>query len=335
MRERKTGNIAGMCFTGSFSSLSLIHARSLLRNPVCMLISVAVAVFTLMLPLAFAHTFGDSATRLARDGGLAFQLVAGIALAAYAACSLTSRAHDSGTDAMILVKPFPPALLFLSRYAGMALVLLGFSAICALATLLAQRSAEAFSPGTGLRLDLTTAASGALCIVLACGLGAAADASRRATFHTAVFCLLPMLLALAALLTGFHDRAGNWSGTVRYTLDPSTPASALLIAAGLLLFAAIALTLSMWLTSASVAAACFLLLAAGLSVDWLLATRIINPAARAIVLAVMPNWQRFWTPSTGTHAAATPLAGTLLYAGLYTAAALILGCRRFEQSEHA
>ena len=324
-----------MYLTGTFYSLSLIHARSLLRNPVCMLITVAVASVSLMLPLAVAHTFGDSAARLARDGGLAFQLVAGIALAAYAACSLTGRARHSGTDAMILVTPVSPSLFFLARYAGMALVLLVFSATCAVATLLAQRIAEAFSPETGLHLDLTTAASSALCIVLACVLGAAADASRRATFHTAVFCLLPILLALAALLTGFHDRVGNWTGTVRYTLDPSTLASALLIAAGLLLFAAIALTLSMWLTPASVTVACFLLLAAGLSVDWLLATRITNTAARALVLAVIPNWQRFWTPATGTQAPAPLLAGTLLYAGLYTAAVLILGCRRFEQSEHA
>ncbi len=315
--------------------MSFIHARSLLRNPVCILIAMTVASITLMLPLAFAHTFGDTAMRLARDGGLAFQLVAGIALAAYGACALTGRGRHTGTDAMILVTPVSPSLLFLARYAGMALVLLLFSATCALVTLLAQRIAEAFSPGTGWSIDLTTAATGALCIVMACVLGAAADASRRATFHTAVFCLLPVLLTLAALLTGFHDRTGNWTRTANYTLDPSTLIAALLIAAGLLLFAAIALTLSMWLTPASVAATCFLLLAAGLSVDWLLATKVTNSAARAVLLTLVPNWQRFWTPATGTQNGATLLAGTLLYAGLYTVAVLILGCRRFEQSEHA
>lgn len=300
-----------------------------------MLIAVAVTVVTLMLPLAFAHTFGDSAMRLARDGGLAFQLMAGIAFAAYGACALTGRGRHAGTDAMILVKPVSPALLFLARYAGVAMVLLIFSTTCALVTLLAQRIAETFAPGTGFSLDLTTAASGAFCIVLACGLGAAADASRRASFHTAAFCLLPILLAIAALLTGFYDRAGVWSAAVHYTLDPSTLASALLIAAGLLLFAAIALTLSMWLTPASVVATCFLLLAAGLSVDWLLATRITNGGARALVLAIIPNWQHFWTPSSSSQTPVTMLAGTLLYAGLYTAAVLILGCHRFQQSEHA
>jgi len=322
-----------MRLPSSFINLSLIHVRSLMRNPVCMLIAVTVAVFTLMLPLAFAHTFGDSATRLARDGGLAFQLVAGIAFAAYAACALTGRGRQSGTDAMILVKPVSPSLLFMARYAGMMLVLLLFSATCALTTLLAQRIAETFTPGTGLRLDMSTAASGALCIALACLLGAAADASRRATFHTAVFCLLPILLTLAALLTGFYDRAGNRLHAIHYTLDPSTLVAALLIAVGLLLFAAIALTLSMWLTPASVTAAGFLLLATGLSAEWLLAVKLTNRAARALLLAVIPNWQRFWSPSTGTTDPAARLTGTLLYAGLYTAAVLILGCRRFEQSE--
>jgi hypothetical protein len=298
-----------------------------------MLIAMTVAVISLMLPLAFAHTFGDTAVRLARDGGLAFQLVAGIAMAAYAACALTGRGRHAGTDAMILVKPVSPSLLFLARYAGMGIALLVFCATCALATLLAQRIAEAFTPDTGWCLDLTTAATAALCIVLACLLGAAIDASRRASFHAAVFCLMPILLTLAALLTGFYDRAGNWTGTVVYTLDPSTLVSALLVTAGIMLFAAIAQTLSMWLTPASVAAACFMLLAGGLSVDWLLATYITNNAARAILLAVIPNWQRFWAPDART-ATLPLLGGTLLYASLYTAAVLILGCRRFEQSEH-
>jgi len=326
-----------MRFSNSFCSLSLIHTRTLLRYPVCMLISFAVAALTLMLPLAFAHTFGDTATRLARDGGLAFQLVAGIAFAAYAACSLTGQARQSGTEAMILVKPVAPAALFLARYAGMALVLLIFSATSAVATLLAQRIAEAFSPDTGWRIDLTTAAGAVVCIVLACALGALADAGRRETFHTTAFCLLPVLLAATAVLTGFHDRAGNWRGSIHYTLDFSTLISALLIAAGLLLFAAIALTLAMRLTPASVAATCFMLLAAGLSVDWLLAGKLTTATTRAAVLALIPNWQHFWTPATRlTDPVSLPLlAGTLLYAALYTAAILTLGCRLFQHSEHA
>lgn len=324
-----------MHFHPSFFRLVRIHVQSLLRNPICMLITITAVMATIIMPLVFTHTFGDTASRLARDGGLAFHLVAGIALAAYAACSLSGCARQSGTDAMILVKPISPSTVFLARYAGVALVLLIFSATSGLASMLAQRIAESFSPSTGRHLDLTTATSAVLGILLVCGLGVLADATRKATFHTTVFCLLPLALGTAALLSGFHDRAGNWTRESRYTLDTSSLVAALLIAAALLLVAALALTLSLWLSPASVAATCFILLVAGLSVDWLLATTCQNTIARTLVLATIPNWQRFWGPATSQQIPLQRVAGVLFYAILYTSAVLLMGCHRYERSEHA
>lgn len=334
----KTGRVSDMHALISYFRLSDIHIRTLLRNPVCLLIAFSTVVLTLILPLAFAHTFGNTAIRLARDGGLSFQIIAGITIAAYAACSITGRERQSGTEGLILSKPVSPGMIFLARYAAIASILFLFSAAAGTATMLAGRIAETFTVETGYRIDITTASIAIFCVGLAGVAGILLNLFRHASFHTVAFCLLPLLLVAAAGLTGFYNRAGVWSAAVNYSLDLSIIPAALTIYAALLMFCAIALTLARSLSPVSVIVACLAILAAGLASEWLLATTLTGTAARWAMLVLVPDWQLFWSPgdsATLQNAAPHQGAAILLYACLYTAALLTVGCHLFKQSEHA
>ena len=319
-----------------FIRLALIHARVLLRNPVCLLLSLATALLTLLLPLAFAHTFGNTAARLAQDGGLAFLFVAGIVFAAYAACAITGGARASGTEAMTLTKPVSPTLLFLARYAGIAAGLALFCLTTTTATMLAVRIAEAFSPSTGYCIDFTTATIAVASATLVCILGALLNRFRKVSFHATVFVLLPLFLIATAGLSGFYNRLGIWQAAPAYTLDIAILAAALRIGLALLMFAAITQVLALLLKPVSVAAAGLLILAIGLILPGMHGVGDRSPL-RWVSRAVVPDWQAFWTPAAGSFSLVpAPLPGTLwLYACCYIAAVLILGAYVFNRSEHA
>jgi hypothetical protein len=323
-----------MRFFQLYYRLSILHIQILFRHPFFLLMTLATVFLTLVLPLTFSYTFGDTARRLARDGGLAFQLMAGIAIAATAAGSMSGRERQSRTQAMILSKPVSPTLLFLAHYTGIAALLLTFSVSSGVAILLADRIAEAFSPETGLRIDLTTTAISMLLTLLACIAGAVMNARSRASFHSFTFCILPLMLAAAAGLTGFYDRSGCRTDAYSLTLSTDILMASVLIAAALLMFCAIALTLSLVFQPVTVTLVSFAILAAGLSSGWLTAARLNDMTAARFALYLLPDWQRFWIPAARLDIPPTTLAMTLLYALIFTAGFLTIGSIFFEQSEH-
>jgi hypothetical protein len=320
-----------MRFCQLFARLSILHIRILFRNPFFLLITLASVFLTLVLPLTFSHTFGNTARRLARDGGLAFQLMAGIAIAATAACSIRRK---SPSDAAILSKPVSPTLLFLSQYTGIAALLLTFSASAGISILLADRIAEAFTPQTGFRIDLTTAAIAIAFALIACIAGAVMNALTHVSFHSFTFCSLPLMLTAATALTGFYDRSGCRTDAYTLTLSPDILTAAALIAVALLMFCAIALTLSLVFQPVTVTLASFAILAAGLSSGWLTAAKPGDTTVARCVLHLLPNWQRFWIPGTRTDMPLAVLVLTFLYALVFTAAFLLIGSIIVEQSEH-
>lgn len=316
-----------------FLCLTALHTRQLFRHPFFLLLTIATVSLTLLLPLVFSHTFSNTARRLASDGGLAFQWIAGIIMAATAAGMTSGYQRKTGTAAMLLAKPVSRTLLFLSHFVGMALLILMFSAATGLATLLADRIAETFTPQTGYRIDLTTAALALLCPLLACAIGASMNALNKTTFYACAFCLLPLLLAVTVVLTGFYDRAGNWTSVFSFTPSLTILPSVILIATALLMFCAMALTLALLFKSVTVTLAGFAILAAGLSSEWLIVEKLADaPLARG-ALALLPNWQRFWLASPSLTPSLPAFGLTALYACLYIAVFLTVGSIIFEQWE--
>lgn len=317
--------------------LSWITAREILRNPVCVLIAVSTVLITIMIPMAVAYQFGDTAKRLAGDSGLAFQLVAGILISAYAACSIVHRDRHTGSASMILSKPVIPAVFFLSRFIGIAAVLLVFSITTGLSTLLAQRMAEIFSTELGFATDHTTALFALLAVVAACVTAGLMNYSRNASFCANVFIAIPILLASVAWLSGYYDQGGNWSSVYKCTLSFKIITPILFVFLALLMFTAVALTLALVFTSVTTTVFCFLMLFAGLSAEWLINGKYASAPTRWILLALLPDWQHFWLADFQAHRNIP--TGTLLqtgaYALFYTAATLSLGALIFHRSEKA
>ena len=95
-----------------FVHLTRLAFTELVRQPVCLLITLASVALSTALPLMIAHQLGQQGG-LARDGALAFELTGGTILAAYAACSTLSREMRSGTILTILSRPIGRSTLFL------------------------------------------------------------------------------------------------------------------------------------------------------------------------------------------------------------------------------
>ena len=148
-----------------FNALTGLTALETLRQPVCLVLTLTSLAFIGVLPAILTHTLGESA-RLVRDSALALHFVCGLILGCYAACATLSREMRRGTAAAILAKPVDRDVFFLAKYAGIALVMLLFSLLMTIATMLSTRTvSEAYS------LDLWSL--GALLIPLAASMAIA------------------------------------------------------------------------------------------------------------------------------------------------------------------
>ncbi len=293
--------------------------------------SLSTAILTLILPLTFSHTFGSTARRLALDGGLAFHWLAGMTIAIYSAHTINNLARRSGTESMTRVAPVPPALLYLARYAGICTVLIIFSFTTGLATLLAERIAEAFTPEIGFRIDLTTAFFSVLGILLAILLAAVFNFLFNIHFHSAALCLLPLMLGGVAAGTGFYNRAGELTASFEWNLSVHILPATLLITIVLFVIGSLALWLSLWLKPFSLGVICFMILSGGLISQWLL-MQPFSLVSRSLILLI-PNWQPFWNSATASAPGLYPLWPLLFYAATLIGTFLILGIYSFQKTE--
>ncbi len=314
--------------------LTKLTAAETLRQPICALITIVCIVLTAAVPLVTAHNFGESG-RLARDSGLAFQLMFGLALAGYAACATLQRERTSGTLAAVLSKPVGRWTFFVAKFLGIGAVVIVFSLCAGLSTLLAQRIALHYTTETGFLIDHLTAWLVMLCPVVACSVGAWANYRHRRAFPSVAVLALPLLLALVTAACGCFSRDGRWS-PYHPQLQWPILAAALLVAFALIVLAAIALSLAVRLTLTPTVAICFGLLLLGLASDYLLGAASHQCGSAGFLYAVIPNWQNFWAADALAGGGGLPLAHvmrTALYTLLYTSGVLCLGGAAFQHAE--
>lgn len=274
--------------------MSLLPAREILRTPITCLLTITATCITLLIPLMHAFQFGDTGRRMARDGGLGLLLSVGTILAAAGACSIIRRERESGITAMLLTKPISRSLYLLSRFNGVAIMILLFSAIMAPTTMLAHRAAEAYHPESGTVPDPVAAVAGLLCVLLACLTGAWFNWKKHTSFHAVVMLSLPLFLWTTCLLAGWFTRARTFTLQYNPELDPRIILAALSLAWVLMTFASIALTVSIYLPPVSTAVLCLIILFAGFSTPALMAsTGLLRP-----FVALLPNWNWFWLTET-------------------------------------
>ena len=318
-------------------TLAGLTAVETLRRPLCLLLTTACVVLTVLTPMLTLHSFGEDG-RLARDSGLAFHFVFGLLVAGYGACSSLSREMQSGTASAVLSKPVSRDVFFLAKFLGIAMVLAAFSMCAGAATLLSERVAEKYafySDASGYITDWRTAQSLLVAVVLAYLLAALLNITARRPFQSTAFGLLAVCLLGAFVLAGFFTRAGHWAPfdfAVQWRILPAS----MLVTAGLLVLAAIAAALATRLPMLPTLTLCLGLFFLGLMSDYLLGRVADRSLVAGVAYRLVPNWQHFWMPDALRDGGTIPvryMLHTLGYAAAYAAGILALGVFSFRNAE--
>jgi hypothetical protein len=312
--------------------MAVLTAAETMRQPVCLLLTAVCVVLTGAMPLLMAHTFGDG-SRLARDSGLAFQLLFGLFVAGYAACSTLDRERSSGTIAAVLSKPVGRGTFFAAKFLGICGVIMVFSVCVGLASMLAERAAVRYETG-GFVVDYRAALVTMLAPVAACGLAAFVNWRWRRCFQSTALLLTALMLLLAVVGIGFVSRQGGWS-PYHPQLQWQILTAAALNALGLLVLAAIAVTLAVRLSLVPVIFSCLSLLVLGLMSSALVGRYADVSRLAAVLYAVIPNWQNFWLSdamASGGIELSRVVHG-VLYGVFYMGAMLCIGITVFRHSE--
>lgn len=320
------------CFR-QFLSLAGLTALEAIRQPICLLLTTTCVVLIGLVPQLVMHNFGESG-KLVRDSALALHFVFGLFVSATAASSTLSREIHSGTASTVLSKPVSRELLFLAKFSGVTLVILGFSACASLATLLAERSAEdfgKFGAGYAYVTDHRTATLILGAAFAAMGVAALTNYRWRRAFGSTTFVATLTLLLLVLLISGFFEKTGAWAPYDTRVMWRLLPASALITLA-LLTLAAIAIALSTrlgTLPTLTVGGAIFLL---GLMSDYLLGRHADSSFVAGLLYRIVPNWQHFWICDALNEGGSIPwsyVLGAGLYAITITTSVLCLGMLSF------
>jgi hypothetical protein len=320
-----------------FLTLTGLTALEAVRQPILVLLTASCIVATAIVPILTVYQFGEEG-RLARDSGLAFQLVIGLLVATYAAGSALTREIRDGTASVVLSKPVGRDLFFLSKFAGISVVILAFSVCAAIATLLAERVAEK-CVGAESAIRYVTDWRTGFCLLgvpfLAYLLAAIVNFRTRRPFQSVAFGLVLALLVLALLVSGLFDRDGRLASfdfRVEWRLLPAS----LLIAVALLLFAALALGLSTRLSTVPSLTLCGAVLILGLMADYWFGRSAHESTTALVLYRLVPNWQHFWMSDALGGGGRIPLEYVLRAGGYglaYLAGLLLLGMASFRHTE--
>ena len=312
-----------------FAALAQLTALENLRQPITLLLMTAGVAGMTLLPLVTSNTLGESAKMIA-DGALAFHFFFGLLLAGVVACQSISGEIRRGTAATVLSKPVGREVFLLAKFAGVAIVMLLFSAVSTLASVLAARAAaEAFT------VDWWAAGPLAAAVVLAYAGAGLLNFLTRRPFSADAAALLLAAVAGAFALSGFLGLKGEWTAFGANFDWKLLPVNAL-IAMALLVLAALALALATRLEVVPTISICSVLFLAGLMSDYLFGRNAAQHPAAAFLYAVLPNWQHFWIVDALNADEPVPakyLAAAAGYALLYLIGILLLGIVSFRHKE--
>jgi hypothetical protein len=320
-----------------FVALTGLTAVEILRQPVSLLLFATTVVLMGLSPLLLLHNFGESG-KMVRDGALALHMLLGFAIASYSACSVMAREVRTGTASSVLSKPVERSLFFLSKYAGVLLVVAFYSLCATSGTLLAEKACEKFhfsSRIVGYFADYTSATILLLCPALACVVGAIVNLRTKRPFVTSAFTTLAILMILAVAGSCFINEQGQLqSFFVLYDFRLLAPS--LLIFMGLAVATAIAMLFSVKLNVVPAMSAVAVLFMIGWMTQYFLGSRADSSLICAVLYGILPDWQHFWMGDALSDGGVVSLR-YLLHAGSYTVlyggGLIALGATVFSNSE--
>lgn len=272
----------------SFMAIARLALLESLRQPVVLLLALFALTFTALLPVLITHVLGDG-QRIVRDSALALHLVSGLVLGTCAASASLRDEVRRGTASAILSKPVSRSIFLLAKFAGLALVMVLYSFLLAIAVILACRSAA-----QDFMLDPWGSGPLLLAILLALLSGGLQNFLLRRPFASRCFGTLLITVPLALLASGAHDDTGARAAIYASALPLDTVPASLLILQAILILTGLAVSLATRLDVVPTLACCASLLMAGLMSDYLLGTRAADHHLLAAAYGVVPNFQHFW-----------------------------------------
>ena len=320
-----------------FVTLVRLTTVEAMRQPICVLLAASGIFLTAITPLVVIYKFGEDG-KLAREGGLAFHMVFGLMIAAYAASTSLARELRSGTAAAILSKPVGRPTLFLAKYGGVAIVTILYSIAAMATTLLSERVDEKFvytRTMTGSFMDWQTGTLLAAAPFAALLVAAIINYRTRRPFGSSAFVFLLLAVLGVFVLSGCFDRIGRWA-PFDYQVDWRLLPAGILVTLALLVFAAIAMGLSTRFNTVVTLVTCVVILMIGLVSDHMLGRHAADSWLAAGLYRLVPNWQHFWMSDALSGGGRIPWHYVRVatgYAGLYVLAVLCLGLSVFKRVE--
>ena len=312
-----------------YIALAGLTALETVRQPICLILTATCIVFVGILPLVLTHSLGEAA-RLVSHSALAFHFVGGLVLGGYAACASLTHEIRRGTAAAVLSKPVERTTFFLSKFVGIAIVLLLFSTALTLACLLSVRTV--YDPYT---LDLFAQGSLIIAVFLAFTVAGILNYTLRRPFCSNAFALTLVFLLVAFVAVNFLDAQGNatpFGSRLDWALLPAN----ILVGMGILVLAGISVGLATRLDMVATLTICSIVFLLGLMSDYLFGRAANDNMIAFLLYYALPNWQNFWVIdalSEKKSISATYLLTVGKYGLLYLAGVLCLGLLAFKKVE--
>ena len=320
-----------------FLAMAGLTALEALRQPICLLLTAGCVVLISAVPMTIMHMFGEDGKQV-RDSAFAFHFVFGLFIAGHAAGTLLSREIRSGTASAVLSKPVGRELFFMSKFAGIAVVILLFSLCATMATLLSERVAEKFYYSgvlTGYVMDSQTAVMLFAAPFAACLTAAMINYRLKWPFASSAFAMILFYLLLVLIISGFFERNGHWF-PYNFHLDLRIIPVSILITTALIVLSAIALTISTRFDIVPTIVFCSVIFLVGLMSDYIFGRHAAGSGLFSFLYTITPNWQHFWTAdalSGGGHVPWKYVLNAGLYAVVYSTGILCLGMFSFRHIE--
>ena len=272
--------------------------------------------------------------KMARESALAIHFIFGFLLATLITSSSIARDINNGTALTILSKPVNRSSYVLSKFFGIALVIVIYSMICLCSSLISERISEHFQMSAtafGYITDWQTAQIALSAISASLLLASVINYKTKALFSSIAFWLLPAALLATILICSFFERNGN-AGSFDMRLDLRIVPVSILITLGLIVLASISTTLSTRLSPVLSTILTFMIFTAGLVSPQVFADNQATHDIWSIAYRFLPGWQTFWTSEALTANGTVPwsyVMHTASYAFYYASGVLILGIFSF------
>lgn len=291
--------------------LAVARATALegLQESAVVLVALCIFAACALQPVLQLHAFGEPG-RLARDGGMAMLLLAGVLASALAAGATVSGELRSGVAAAALSRPLSRASFIVGKWLGLCGISATLAWCITWAVLFAGRTAEAPVSTEYVSSSIRdVACAWTSCLIPVVSIAAAAwiNARNGKRFGLCFFAFLAALPPLAALALGLFARDDSWIGFASWNphMDFRVLSLAAPIFALLAVFDALAVFFAVFLPTGPAAALSFFALLLG----------FIFPAGAAI--GIVPDASLFWLADDlagGGRIALRTLAGTGVYA---------------------